>query len=368
MPMTRNFKDFKHLESLPLGACIGILGGGQLGRMLALAAYDMGYDCIIWDESANAPALQITRHALAAPFDDGEAFAKFVSKAEVATVEFENIPCGLLERIAQHMPTAPSVQALAITQNRILEKRFFDSNDIACANWWAVRNDTELSQAAEQASYPVVLKTCRWGYDGKGQVQVSNATELRQAWESLGKVECIAEQHIGFDKEVSVIGGRGCDGTIAIYAAAENTHKDHILSTSIMPANISESLEFMAREILRKALQSLDIVGLLAVEFFVVRERLLANEMAARPHNSGHWTMDGAYTSQFEQAIRACVGLPLGDTGWHSRIRMQNLLGDEVKTRDRYDGNAKIHIYGKDEIRPQRKMGHINFVEERRHE
>ncbi len=345
---------------------IGILGGGQLGRMLALAAYDIGMRCVIWDPDPDAPALEVTKNGIAKAYDNKAALKEFIDKIDVAVLEFENIPCELVAEIEKVKPISPSSQTLAIVQDRFQEKSFFDDHGIPCAEWYPVDSKESAREAGKELGYPLILKTCRFGYDGKGQKKIHSDSEMIPSWEELGCKPCIAEKFIPFNKEISIIGARKKNGEFAIYDIAKNIHKDHILVASRVPADLPNELEKQAEKYLIKAMGELDINGLLALEMFVVGDKILANEMAARPHNSGHWTMAAAVNSQFNLCIAAITGhqIPL-----HERthdVLMRNLLGDEINTfQPPLDFTFELSTpcyYGKKEIREGRKMGHINYL------
>ncbi len=351
---------------------IGILGGGQLGRMLALAAYELGLRCVIWDPDPDAPALQVTNNEIAKSYDDEAALKQFIDKIDVAVLEFENIPCELVAEIEKVKPVSPSSKTLAIVQDRFQEKSFFDKHKIPCAEWCFVDSKKSATEAGKKLGYPLILKTCRFGYDGKGQKKVHSDFAMLPSWQELDCKPCIAEKFIPFDKEISIIGVRKKNGEFAIYDVAENIHENHILDTSKVPAILSNELEEQAEEYLITAMDKLDINGLLALEMFVVGDKILANEMAARPHNSGHWTMDGARTSQFELCIRAIIGYPIPPCERTHDVLMKNLLGDEIKEIhlpfDLGFEEVRPYIYGKTEIREGRKMGHVNFLRKKKKE
>ncbi len=345
---------------------IGILGGGQLGRMLALAAYDMGFRCVIWDPDPDAPALQVTNNGIAKAYDDKAALQEFIDEIDVAVLEFENIPCKLVAEIEKEKPVSPSSQTLAIVQDRKQEKSFFDRHGIPCAEWYFVDSEESAAEAGKKLGYPLILKTCRFGYDGKGQKKIHSDFEMISSWQELDCQPCIAEEFIPFNKEISIIGVRNKNGEFAIYDIAENIHKNHILDTSKVPADLPDGVKEQAEKYLITAMAKLNIIGLLALEIFVVGDKILANEMAARPHNSGHWTMDAAVNSQFHLCILAIIDHPLGACRRTYDVIMKNILGDEINTLDEpRDFKFELgvpYFYGKTEIRAGRKMGHINYL------
>ncbi|WP_142847566.1 5-(carboxyamino)imidazole ribonucleotide synthase [Telmatospirillum sp. J64-1] len=348
---------------LPPGSTIGIIGGGQLGRMTALAAARLGYRCHIFTPEREGPAEQVSHACTVAEYTDRAALEAFASSVDVVTFEFENIPAESVRLLAEHVAVRPGWNVLETAQDRLAEKRFFNGLGIETAPWREVTGPDSLAAAVADLGRPSVLKTTRLGYDGKGQVKITDGTDLAEAWASLKTDVAVLEGFIHFEREVSVIVARGLDGAWACFDPVENRHVNHILDTTLAPAPISESLAEQAIGIARKAAESLELVGLLAVEMFVTKSgHLLVNEMAPRPHNSGHWTMDACLTDQFEQFVRAVCGLPLGSPERHSNAIMKNLIGDEVESWPALlqEPGAKLHLYGKAEARPGRKMGHVN--------
>ena len=344
------------------GATIGILGGGQLGRMIALAAARLGYRCHIFDDEAESPAAQVCDSATVADFRDAAALDRFAAAIDVATIEFENIPAEAARRVAASKPVLPRPEILEITQDRLREKDFLRSIGIATAEYRAIPDQAALERAMRDFGTPAVLKTTRMGYDGKGQVSVRPETRPEEAWRRMGGAVGILEQFVDFACEVSVIVARAADGACAVYPPVENRHVAHILDTTIAPARIGAAVARRAEAIARHIAEKLDLVGLVAVEMFVTRaDEILVNELAPRPHNSGHWTIDACVTSQFEQLVRAICGLPLGSVAHHSNAVMKNLLGDDVAhwREALADPCAKLHLYGKSRARPGRKMGHV---------
>jgi 5-(carboxyamino)imidazole ribonucleotide synthase len=351
------------------GATIGILGGGQLGRMTALAAANLGYRCHIFCQNADEPAAKVAAVVTVAPFEDMAALDAFADAVDVVTLEFENVPIATLDRVANKTPVHPSPAVLAVAQNRLLEKTFANESGIATAPYRAVTSADELRAAVAEIGTPSVLKTVRFGYDGKGQVAIRPDTDRETAWAESGAGPDteggILERFVEFDCEISVIVARGANGDISAFEPVENRHRNHILDETIAPAGISENTAQAAMDAALKMAAGLDVIGLLAVEMFVTGDgAILVNEIAPRPHNSGHWTIDACHTGQFEQLVRAVCGLPLGDPSRRCDAVMKNLIGDEVDGWPTYaaDPRAKLHLYGKAETRPGRKMGHVNFL------
>ena len=359
-------------KALSPGATIGILGGGQLGRMLALAAARLGLKCHIYAPEGDNPAFEVAAHSTAAGYDDEAALAAFAQSVDVATYEFENVPLDAAAIVNARTSLYPPPRALEVSQHRVTEKVFFRDIGIKTADWVhhddidAIAKATadELNDCARRG----IFKTCRMGYDGKGQARVSSEKQLRTAWNELGASDLIFEWEVPFSREVSVIAARSPDGSVQVFNIAENTHQNGILKTSQIPANINPATAQRAREIATKTLVKLDYVGVIAIELFVVKtaegEDLLVNEFAPRVHNSGHWTEAACAVSQFEQHIRAIAGWPLGDPTRHSNAEMHNLLGDEVNDwKDLADqSNTVVHIYGKSACHPGRKMGHVTHL------
>ena len=351
------------LVTLAPGATIGVLGGGQLGRMLAIAAAQLGFRCHVYAPPGDNPAFDVAADHTAAAYDDRGALERFAATVDVATFEFENVPVAVLDTLAPLVRVAPGRKALHVTQDRLTEKNFVQGLGIAVAPFAPVSGPND--EALARIGTPAVLKTRRFGYDGKGQARIATPEEADSALAAMAGQPAILEGHVAFDREVSVIAARGADGAVAVYDIVENRHADQILRCSLVPANINSLLATEAREIARRIAEGLDYVGVLAVELFVEGESLIVNEIAPRVHNSGHWTLDACATSQFEQHIRAIAGWPLGDPARHSDAVMVNLLGDEVNAWRSLAGNPRtsIHIYGKAEARPGRKMGHATRLE-----
>ena len=344
------------------GATIGILGGGQLGRMTALAAARLGYRCHVFADEPDSPTAQVCGAATVAEFSDREALERFAGAVDIATFEFENIPAEAVRWVAALKPVLPRPEILEIAQDRLREKDFLRSIDVETAAYREISDPTVLLRAMHDFGYPAVLKTVRLGYDGKGQVTLTPEIKAEEAWRRMGGESGILESFVDFACEISVIVARGANGAWATYPPVENQHVNHVLDTTIAPARIPAETAMRAEAIARHVAEKLDLVGVLAVEMFVTESgAILVNEIAPRPHNSGHWTIDACFTSQFEQLVRAICGLPLGSVEHHSDAVMKNLLGGDVaKWRDALnDPLAKLHLYGKTEIQPGRKMGHV---------
>ena len=348
---------------VPPGAAIGILGGGQLGRMLALAAARLGYRAHVFCPEPGAPAAQVAAAATCADYGDEAALDRFAGAVDAVTLEFENVPVAALERLARRVPVRPGARALAAAQDRLAEKETMAALEIPTAPWMRIDGPADLAIAQKtRLGGDCLLKTRRLGYDGKGQARFTKTDDPEAAWRAVGAAPSILEARVDFAREISVVLARGPDGRTAAWDAAENRHEDGILRTSLAPARIDSGTAREARAIAERIAEYLDVAGLLAVEMFVARDGgLLVNEIAPRPHNSGHWTLDAAVTSQFEQAVRAVCGLPLGSARRLARAEMRNLLGAEAgEWRERLaDPDAKLHLYGKAEARPGRKMGHV---------
>ena len=351
------------------GSTIGILGGGQLGRMTALAAAALGYKSHIYDPDPRGGAKQVTPFATTAPYEDQAALARFADAVDVITFEFENVPAETAEFLAERKPVRPNPNVLRVSQDRLKEKDFLRSIDVATTEYREVTSAAALVRSARDLGLPAVLKSVRYGYDGKGQVKVTPDRDIEACWQEMGAPVGILEGFVDFACEISVIVARSGPGMLATYAPAENQHVNHILDTTIVPARVSPAVTMRAEAIARHIVERLDVVGLIAVEMFVTPgNQVLVNELAPRPHNSGHWTIDGAITSQFEQLVRAICGLPLGSPERHSDAVMKNLIGADVeKWRDALtEPNAKLHLYGKEKALPGRKMGHVTRLAPRR--
>ena len=354
----------------PLGpdATIGILGGGQLGRMLALAAAKLGVRCHIFSPDPQSPAFDVARRVSIADYTDTEALDRFAAEVDVVTYEFENIPADTARFLAARRPVLPDPAVLARTQDRLAEKTFLVERGIATAPFAAVESLAELERALVRIGRPAVLKTRRFGYDGKGQAAIRPETDANAAWQAVGAQPCILEAFVDFEREVSVMAARGRDGLIVCFDVTENEHSDHILKVSRAPARVPAAVAEAALDIARRIAEAFDYVGVLAVEMFVVGtgdgRSVMVNEVAPRVHNSGHWTLDGASVSQFEQHIRAILGWPLAQPLRYGAVEMTNLLGDEVENLAGWltMPGASVHLYGKSAIRPGRKMGHVTQV------
>lgn len=346
----------------PPGSTIGIIGGGQLGRMMALAAAHMGYYCHIFSPSADDPAKQVTTRHTTAPYTDRQALEKFAATVDIVTYEFENIPHESVQHLARLVTVYPGPDVLRTCQHRILEKEFLRGIGIDTARFASIRKYEDLLFAPEATGIPAILKTAEMGYDGKGQARIDDAGELTDAWHQLGKPECVLEGVVDFTMELSVIVARNSFGQVATYPAVQNVHKHHILDLTVAPAPIAPETALRARAIAEKIAAGLHLVGVLAVEMFLTADqRLLVNELAPRPHNSGHWTIEAAATSQFEQAVRAVCGLPLGSAQQICAAEMKNLIGHDVEHWQELvkEPTSKLHLYGKTEAREGRKMGHV---------
>jgi len=356
------------MKILP-GSTIGMLGGGQLGRMFTVAARTMGYEVIVLDPDTESPAGKLATDHVCANYDDQTALDYIAKTCDAVTTEFENVPASTLEALAASCPVRPGAQAVTITQDRIHEKTFLRDNGFPTAPFAVIHSLDDLQQGIKQVSTPAILKVSRFGYDGKGQFGINAADDINNAWNALNGEACVLEQRMLLDIEVSVVLARGLEGEIATYPVAENVHEGGILDVSIVPARIDEALAKKVTDMAKQIASALDYVGVMAVEFFISNGELLVNEIAPRPHNSGHYTLDACVTDQFEQQVRAVCGLPLGDTKQLTPVVMNNMLGDIWHNGKSPDWNKlldhpniKLHLYGKREARPGRKMGHYNVV------
>lgn len=360
-------------DILPPGSTIGVLGGGQLGRMIAMAAARLGLKTHVFAHHADEPACQVSAAATLAEWTDEAALARFADAVDVVTYEFENVPAATAAFLSARKPVRPGALALEKTQDRLTEKTFLRDLGIPTAPFADVADAGALARHVGQIGRPAILKTRRFGYDGKGQIMLREGSDVGAAFRSLGGAPCILEGFVNFEREVSVVGARGLDGSFAAFDVCENEHENHILSVTRAPAHMAPETAAEAMDITHRILDALDYVGVIAVEMFLVaetdasgvrRERVVVNEIAPRVHNSGHWTIDGAETSQFEQHVRAIAGWPLGSPRRRGQVEMRNLIGEQA---DQWaalaaEPGACLHLYGKAEARPGRKMGHVTRV------
>jgi 5-(carboxyamino)imidazole ribonucleotide synthase len=349
---------------LPPGSTLGIVGGGQLGRMLALAAARLGFDTAVLERDADSPAGRVSAYTIVGPYTDHKALEALAAVASVVTYEFENVPAeAVLALQEMGVEVAPGPEALAVAQDRVSEKQFLNASNCATVAF-AFADDPDMAvRAAAEMGAPVLMKTRRDGYDGKGQRWVEHAAGAAAVFEALGSVPVILEAPADFVRELSIIAVRGRDGATAVYPLSENHHEGGILRRTIAPAKVSPETAFQAERIALRILEGLAYVGVIGIELFELRDgRLLVNEIAPRVHNTGHWTMDGCEVDQFEQHIRAVAGWPLGPTTPRRRVEMLNLLGEEVDAWPRlaHEPDTRLHLYGKREAKPGRKMGHVN--------
>lgn len=351
-------------EPLKTGAVIGILGGGQLGRMLSVAASRLGFKTCIFEPGGDCPASHVSNYHFQKPYEDAAALQAFAEAVDVITYEFENIPTAALDVIEAVRPVRPSRRALQVSQDRLTEKTFLSDLGLQTAPFAAVDDAESLTAALDQICAPSILKTRRFGYDGKGQARITSADDAPQALQDMVGQPAILEGFVEFSCEISVIGARGLDGQVACFDPGENVHREGILRTTTVPAHVTAGQRADAVLLTGKILNALDYVGVLGVELFVTPGGLIVNEIAPRVHNSGHWTQQGCSVDQFEQHIRAVAGWPLGDGSRHTDVVMENLIGDDM---DRVPNIAKepaasLHLYGKADTKPGRKMGHVNRV------
>jgi 5-(carboxyamino)imidazole ribonucleotide synthase len=351
------------------GATLGVVGGGQLGRMFTIRAREMGYRVIVLEPEPESPAGKVADEQIVAPYDDPRALAMLAERCAAVTVEFENVPAGALESLAAHIPIRPAAAAVAVAQDRIREKSFLQEHGFATAPFAAIRTEADLAAAFEAVGAPALLKTSRLGYDGKGQASIDSFAALTGNWARFGRVECVLERRLALELELSVVLARGADGEVRAFPAGENVHRNGILDTTTAPARVPAALREEAERIACALADALGYIGVLGVELFVADGgRLFVNEIAPRPHNSGHYTLDACVTDQFEQQVRALCGLPLGDPRLHSPVCMINILGDAWRApAPRWDTalalpGVKLHLYGKAVPRPGRKMGHLNCL------
>ena len=351
-------------NALNPGQTIGILGGGQLGRMLAMSAARLGLKTHIFEPGANPPAGEVAHKTTTAPYDDEAALTAFADSVDVVTYEFENVPAAALDLIEARVPIRPNRTALATSQDRLTEKTFLKDIGLETAPFATVSTEAELAQALATVGMPSILKTRRLGYDGKGQARINDRHDAPPALAAMNGADAILEGFVNFDREISVIAARGLDVTIACFEPGENVHTDGILDTTRVPASISAATRERAFGIAGTILTALDYIGVIGVEMFVSGDDIIINEFAPRVHNSGHWTEAGAVIDQFEQHIRAVAGWPLVDPVRHSDVEMTNLIGDDVDKAHAIasETGARLHLYGKAEARPGRKMGHVTRI------
>ena len=351
-------------EPLAPGSTIGILGGGQLGRMLALAAARLGLRCHIYENADAPPAAQVADAFTRGAYDDRAALEAFAASIDVATYEFVNIDLAAVDALTPLVPVRPGRRALEVSQDRIAEKDFLSGLGLRTAPYAAVSSLSELEDAMEHVGTPAILKTRRFGYDGKGQARIMGHGGASDAWEAIGARPAVLEGFVSFEREISVIAARGLDGDVSAFDPGENQHENGILRRTTVPAAIPPSLAQDAVLLAGRILNALDYVGVIGVELFVAPDGLVVNEIAPRVHNSGHWTQNACLIDQFEMHVRAICGWPLGDGSRHSDAEMLNLLGDEADSAPQLTG-AAVHLYGKGEARPGRKMGHVNRISPR---
>lgn len=346
-----------------------MLGGGQLGRMFTIAARTMGYEVVVLDPDKESPAGKLATTHICADYADKIALEQIAKSCDAITTEFENVPAATLEALAKTHPVRPGAKAISIAQDRIQEKNFLKNNGFTTAPFAVIHSLEDLKNNIHKIGMPAILKVSRFGYDGKGQFGINAESDIEQAWKTLEGEACVLEQRMPLDIEVSVVLARGIEGEVVTYPVSENIHESGILDVTVVPARINKELESKVLVMAKEIAAALDYVGIMAVEFFISNGELLVNEIAPRPHNSGHYTLDACLTDQFEQQVRAVCGLPLGDTTLLSPVVMINMLGDIW-----HDGkapkwekllnhpNVKLHLYGKHEARPGRKMGHFNVL------
>lgn len=358
------------MKILP-GSTLGMLGGGQLGRMFTIAARTMGYEVVVLDPDKESPAGKLATTHICAEYSDQAALDQIAKSCDAVTTEFENVPASTLEALAKTCPVRPGAKAVTIAQDRIHEKNFLKDNGFSTAPFAVIHSLEELKEGIKKIGTPAILKVSRFGYDGKGQFGINAESDAEKAWETLQGEACVLEQRMPLDIEVSVVLARGLEGEVTTYPVSENIHEEGILDVSVVPARIDNELESKVLDMAKQIAIALDYVGIMAVEFFISNGELLVNEIAPRPHNSGHYTLDACVTDQFEQQVRAVCGLPLGETTLLSPVVMINMLGDiwhdgrAPKWQKLLDHpNVKLHLYGKREARPGRKMGHFNVIAE----
>lgn len=351
-------------KPLPQGAIIGILGGGQLGRMLSVAAARLGFRTHIFEPGANPPAGDVAHAVTTAPYEDEAALRAFGSSVDVITYEFENVPTSALDLLGALAPIHPGREALRISQDRITEKDFLSGLGLTVAPYAAVDDEASMQAAVEAIGTPSILKTRRFGYDGKGQARLASPADAEQAWKDMADAPSVLEGFIEFSAEISVIAARSPTGEVACYDPGENVHEGGILRKTTVPAGVSGSLRMDGVLLAGRILNALDYVGVMGVELFVTPQGLVVNEIAPRVHNSGHWTQNGCTVDQFEQHIRAIAGWPLGNGQRHSDVVMENLIGNDMDRVPTLAAQAEtaLHLYGKSDVKEGRKMGHVNRV------
>jgi 5-(carboxyamino)imidazole ribonucleotide synthase len=360
--------EVKQISVINPPAMLGMLGGGQLGRFFVIAAHEMGYQVTVLDPDPNSPAGNIADVHLCAHYDDMDALSQMAETCQAVTTEFENVPATTLDLLAKTTRVFPSAHSVAIAQNRVLEKNFIRDAGLPVAPFVVIHQASDLPEDSHSI-YPAILKVARFGYDGKGQARVKNHAEALAAFGIFKQEVCVLEHMLPLDLEVSVVLARDANGHIVAFPTAENSHLNGILDVSIVPARCSEVTKANAQELAKKLAKELNYIGVIGVEFFVVGTQLLVNEIAPRPHNSGHYTIDACITNQFEQQVRVTAGLPLGDARLHSEAVMVNILGDSWIDGKQPDWdkafahpNLKLHLYGKHEPRKARKMGHFTVI------
>ncbi|MFT6106394.1 MAG: 5-(carboxyamino)imidazole ribonucleotide synthase [Rickettsiales bacterium] len=356
----------KSKKPLAPNSTIGIFGGGQLGQMTARAANQLGYRVIVFSDVSDCPASFATNQTIVADYSDQKSLQEFADKIDVATFEFENIPVQAVDFVAKQKPVYPNSDVLRITQNRLKEKNFLNQISVKTTQYYAINSLSDLENNFPQKDNSrAILKTTTMGYDGKGQEILDQNSDLPKIWQKFSR-ELILENFVNYSDEISVIVTKGIDGEVSCFEPLKNIHQDGILRKSIYPSGVSKKTKEQALKIANNIATEIDLVGVLAVEFFVLQDgSLLVNELAPRPHNSGHFSMDASKNSQFDQLIRAICGLPLGNSDFHTKGYMQNLIGDDVLKIDEFleNKNTKLHLYGKEKIAEGRKMGHVNFLE-----
>ena len=358
------------MKILP-GSTLGMLGGGQLGRMFTIAARTMGYEVVVLDPDKESPAGKLATSHICADYADQAALDQIANNCDAITTEFENVPASTLDALAKTKPVRPGAKAISIAQDRIQEKNFLKDNGFYTAPFAVIHSLEDLQKSISEIGTPAILKVSRFGYDGKGQYGINSEPDIEKAWQTLEGEACVLEQRMPLDIEISVVLARGIEGEVVTYPVSENIHEAGILDVSIVPARIDNDLEIKVINMAKDIATALDYVGVMAVEFFISNGKILVNEIAPRPHNSGHFTLDACMTDQFEQQVRAVCGLPLGETTLLSPVVMINMLGDiwhngkAPKWQKLLEHpNVKLHLYGKREARPGRKMGHFNVLSE----